>query len=427
MIHPDERMLELRYRALTPYRAGYLPSDLGSLYIGLRALRDRVEKQRQSVSDRIISPTVGELAQLIERDGIVRMYVDQMIREVPEKHRTVEDIPQLLAHLDHITRMAPEWESDPKKRHFFPLSALFAQMMMTSAGEAVFRNRALNGAIKRILQEWCCFLDSANSLYVLTPVMHDGRDGWLSAPAVEYNKLYDFVVPDKSAPHWGWPSFNAFFHREIQASKRPIAAPGNPKVITSANDGRVYKIARGVHENDRFWLKGQPYSLTDMVAGSAYVDRFIDGDVFQSFLSGADYHRWRSPIDGIVRQAYVVDGLMFSNATAHDASAGTNSQGYETSVNTRGLVFIESDDPVIGMVCCIPVGITEISSVSLSVKRGDLVKKGDELGYFSYGGSSMALVFQPGAINHFTVPPPANGDWEHGAPIQVNAQIAMAN
>jgi phosphatidylserine decarboxylase len=427
MTNQDERTLDLRYRALMPYRAGYLPSDLESLHICLRALKERVENQYKNVSHRVVSPTVGELEQLIERDGIVRMYVDQMIYEVPGKYRTVEDIPQLLAHLDHITRTAPEWESDPKKRNFFPLSLLFSHMMMTAAGEAAFRNHALNDAIRRILQEWCCFLDSANSLYVINKVMPDGRDGWLSEPAIKYNKLDEFVAPDKSAAHWGWRSFNAFFHREIQASKRPIAAPGNPKVITSANDGTVYKIVRGVQEQDQFWIKGQPYSLTNMLAGSAYVDRFIDGDVFQSFLSGADYHRWHAPIDGIVRQAYVVDGLMFSNAQAHDPSTGTNSQGYETSVNTRGLVFIESDDPVIGMVCCMPVGITEISSVSMSVKRGDQVKKGDELGYFSYGGSSMALVFQPGAIDHFTVPSPPHGDWKHGVPIQVNAQIAQAN
>jgi hypothetical protein len=36
---------------------------------------------------------------------------------------------------------------------------------------------------------------------------------------------------------------------------------------------------------------------------------------------------------------------------------------------------------------------------------GERVKKGKELGYFSYGGSSLSLVFQRGAIDRFTVPP----------------------
>jgi phosphatidylserine decarboxylase len=62
------------------------------------------------------------------------------------------------------------------------------------------------------------------------------------------------------------------------------------------------------------------------------------------------------------------------------------------------------------------------------VKPGQQVKKGDELGCFSYGGSSMCLVFQPGAIDHFTVPPPLPVvDPTSGPAIQVNAQISIAN
>ena len=78
-----------------------------------------------------------------------------------------------------------------------------------------------------------------------------------------------------------------------------------------------------------------------------------------------------------MREAVVVDGLMFSNAeSAGPDPKGILSQGYQTSVNTRGLIFIESDDPVVGLVCCIPVGITEISSITIGVRRGDRVAQG---------------------------------------------------
>jgi phosphatidylserine decarboxylase len=120
---------------------------------------------------------------------------------------------------------------------------------------------------------------------------------------------------------------------------------------------------------------------------------------------------------------------MFSDAESAgaDPTAATYSQGYEASVNTRALVFIESPDPVLGMVCVIPIGITEISSVVIAVEEGAKVRKGDELGYFSYGGSGMCLVFQPGAIDQFTVPNrPAGNNPDEGPPIRVNAQIALA-
>ncbi len=93
-------------------------------------------------------------------------------------------------------------------------------------------------------------------------------------------------------------------------------------------------------------------------------------------------------------------------------------------VQTRETVF---RDPVIGMVCVIPIGITEISSVTFNVKKGDPVTKGQELGRFSYGGSSLAVVFQKGAVDRFTVPQNTSGNQDDGPPIYVNAELAIAN
>ncbi|HYM60492.1 MAG TPA: phosphatidylserine decarboxylase family protein [Thermoanaerobaculia bacterium] len=417
----SERAIEAKYRRQFGYLAGYLPRDRGAVDDFHRDLAKTLSKLKGEQRD---VPSVAALRRLIDVNGIIRMYVVQMIDEVPKKHRQIKSTDEMLAALNHIVRTAPLYTPIKKKQNFFPVSTLFTYMMMTPAGEAIFRNDIFNGAIRAILNEWCRFLDSRESQYVL----NTGVNGWLSPPAYKMNKLEEFIIPDKSAPHWGWESFNAYFHRQIKPECRPVDAPNDPKVIVSANDGTVYMIAREVKRSDAFWIKGQPYSLVNMLNNTEYVDRFVGGDVFQSFLSGADYHRWRSPIAGTVRYAKVVDGLMFSDAESagYDPTAGTYSQGYEASVNARGLVFIESDDPVIGLVCVIPIGITEISSVTIQVKPGDRLKKGDELGYFSYGGSSMALVFQPGAIKRFTVKQ-RHGNPDDGPPIKVNARIAIAN
>ncbi len=416
MIEFNERLLDAKYHASFGYQSGYLPLDRQALSPWLRNLRDKVYRQRHDEPGRPIDPSVAALAELINRDGVVRMYVERMIYEVPQAHQTIKNVCDLLAHLDYITRSAPEWENDPSKRHFFPMSSLFAYMMMTESGEAVFRNTTFNDAIRQILKAWCNFLDSPDSRYVL----NSGPNGWLSEKARRYNKLDEFVIPEG-----GWPSFNAFFHREIKASERPIAAPEDPKVIISPNDGLVYRIARGVKVQDRFWLKSQPYSLSDMLAGH-YLGDFEGGDVFQSYLSGADYHRWHSPVAGVVQHVEVIDGLMFSNlASEGNDIKGMGSQGYYTAVNTRGLTVIKSVDPSIGMVCVIPVGITEISSITNIVQEGDLVSKGQEIGRFSYGGSSIAVVFQRGAVNYYSVVAPYFPD--QPVPIKVNSQIAAAN
>ena len=52
-----------------------------------------------------------------------------------------------------------------------------------------------------------------------------------------------------------------------------------------------------------------------------------------------------------------------------------------------------------------PIGMAEVSSSVLldKIKEGYRVKKGEELGYFQYGGSTYCLVFRPGVIKKFLV------------------------
>lgn len=417
----NEAEIEARYRRSFGYRAGYLPRDRRSIDAWHRELRVRLASGAPEPCD-----AVARLGELIETNPIIRMYVSEMIDQVPDDHKVVHDIPELLQALELITVTAPLYNQDPNQRNAFPMSALFTYMMMTPAGEAVFRHDDFNRGLKGVLQKWCTYLDSPQSAEVL----NEGPYGWLSPFAYQDMKLYEFEL-DRSLPHWGFTSYNDYFHRQIRPEARPIAAPDDPRVIISPNDGNLVTIARDIKPQDQFWLKAEPFSLVDMLNRSEHWERFIGGYVFQSFLSGANYHRWRAPIDGTVRKAHVVDGLMFSEAESagFDPSAGVLSEGYDATVNTRGLVFIESDDPQIGMVCVIPIGITEISSVQIQVEEGQRLKKGDELGFFSYGGSSMAIVFQRSAIDHFTVPTPPPlpvVDPTSGPPLFANAQIAVA-
>jgi phosphatidylserine decarboxylase len=436
---------DARYQQLYGTLGGYLPADREALHAWHLELKAAVQQSRVVRAASVVEreapgvppapprwdPAVEALAQQIESSGVLRMLVTEMIDEVPADKRVIENVSELLNHLDFITRLAPRWESDPTKRIFFPMSALFAEMMMDRAGEDAFRYPPFNDAIRAILGAWCRYLDSSASRHVL----NTGPNGWLCSDAYKYNQLQEFVIPDPSAPYWGWESYNAFFHREIKAAERPIAAPNDPKVIVSPNDGTLYRIARNVQATDSFWLKGEPYSLRDMLGGTKYLGRFVGGWVFQSYLSGADYHRFHAPVDGKVLDAVVVDGLMFSNLV-NDIS-GVASQAYYTAVNTRGLTFIQADDPAIGVVCVMPVGITEISSMTLTARPGTHVRKGDELGFFSFGGSTVAVLFEPTAIKRFVVSAPADHPLagrqpvtaDAATPVQVlvNSAIAQAN
>ena len=62
-------------------------------------------------------------------------------------------------------------------------------------------------------------------------------------------------------------------------------------------------------------------------------------------------------------------------------------------VSVRHIFIIEMDDGSGRCVAVIEIGMTEVSSCKPTVSEGDYVKKGDQLGYFQFGGSSYALVF----------------------------------
>lgn len=364
-----------------------------------------------------LRPTVQALSDYLSchgGDGIARMYASNMLEEFRQGvidglgiDPSFETVEQWLQCINYVIQRAPEYEGQ-----HFPLSKLFVFFMYTPSGAVLFRLERFNVLMTAVLQAWCVYLDSPDSKKVLNPSLQTpAQDGWLSPASQTSNCLEQCVnfqyKDDPEKPYWGFCSYNDFFHRQIDLVQyRPLAGEGDDKVIVSANDGTVYRLARNVKLCDKFWTKGQEYSLIDMLEGSPYIESFIEGDVLQSFLDGSDYHRWHAPISGTVIEARVISGLTFSELRSEglDLSAGTESQGYQAMVNTRGLIVIENS--TIGKVVVLPIGITEISSVTFTVKVGQQVGKGEELGYFSYGGSSMALVFQKGMIQAFVAQEP---------------------
>ncbi|WP_372410138.1 phophatidylserine decarboxylase associated domain-containing protein [Streptomyces luteireticuli] len=413
--------IEARYRNSYGRAAGYLPGDRRAV----EAWQADLARRARARTDGHV-PSVQKLAELLGKDKELADLVTQTVKEALRLHdQGVRNTEEMLAALDLVTGTAPEYRLDPKQRIFFPMSALFVYMMATKSGNELFKHQQFNKALRGILKAWCEFLDSPRSRYVL----HDGPEGWLGQAAYEQFKLYEFDYRPEAA-YGGFASYNAFFHRPIKPEFRPNGALHDLRAVVSANDGKVVRVYPNAQlDVPKIEVKAQPYSLDLMLGKYRKKGDFAGGDIFQSFLSGADYHRWHAPVDGVVEYVEKVPGLQFSELydTDHvDPSAGTLSQGYQANVNTRGIVVIRSESPDIGKVCVVPVGITEISSVDITVQEGDRVTRGDEIGRFSYGGSSMCLVFQPGRVE-FTVPPGRKdvvGD--DGAPVFVNGTIARA-
>jgi phosphatidylserine decarboxylase len=225
----------------------------------------------------------------------------------------------------------------------------------------------------------------------------------------------------------GFSSWNDFFTRRFTPGARPVHEPGNSKAIVSACEASPYAIAHGVQRHDRFWLKSQPYSLEEIFTGREIelAKRFVGGSIYQAYLGATYYHRWHAPVAGCIRKAYRVDGTYYSDleAEGRDPHGLNDSQGYTTAVAARAIVVIEADDAALGQVGCVFVGMAEVSSCVIDALPGQHVEKGDELGYFQFGGSTYCLIFEPDVIQAFGPQPPFSSD---AAPIPVNAYLATA-
>ena len=404
----------------------WLPRNQDALETWLEAFSNRVEAKPGPVK---LHPVMLEFKELIETDPVVRLYITEMISQVPHnrKYRKnhLKNYDQMLRLINEVLTQAPDYNTTELVGA--PMNAIIDWSMGTRAGFAAFRNDQVNAIFRKILNVWCGFLSSPESRYVL----NDSPQGWKSADAQKQMKIEEYQY-DPQDQYWGFKSWNDFFTRRFKPGQRPIADPDNDKVIVNACESAPYNIAHNVKRHDQFWIKAQPYSLQDMLANDESVGEFVGGTVYQAFLSALNYHRWHSPVSGRIVKAFVKEGTYYSEADSEgeDPAGPNNSQGYITQVATRALIFIQADDPVIGLMCMMPVGMAEISSCvihSKFTKPGQQVKKGEELGYFQYGGSTHCLIFRPGVIANFSlsaIPEPLNPN----PPLALlGTQIATAN
>nr|WKF55631.1 Phosphatidylserine decarboxylase proenzyme [Paraburkholderia busanensis] len=366
---------------------------------------------------------VEALAALVQGDPVLRMDMTRAIAQA--RHAGYElgyaSIDELMVIIDYLMTYAPPF-SETSLIHC-PLNAVLDWPMCMPSGYALFRDPALNAQLKRLLNCWCGFLSGPHSREHLST---SSPDGWFSPEADRKIDMSQFIYdPDK--PYWGFASWNDFFTRRFRPQARPVDEPRNDKLIVSACEAAPYKLQHDVKLHDTFWIKSQPYSLLDMFtpSESKLAQRFVGGSVYQAFLSAFNYHRWHAPVSGVVVKAYAVDGSYYSDADAEGEDPGglNDSQGYITAVAARAVVVIESDDPAIGHVGCVFVGMADVSSCVIEALPGQHLDKGDELGFFQYGGSTCCMVLEPGVIRNFIPQPPYD---DTASPVKVNTRIAMA-
>lgn len=181
-------------------------------------------------------------------------------------------------------------------------------------------------------------------------------------------------------------SFNDFFIRKLKESARPLAS--EPALIPA--DGR-YLVYPDIHSCEGFVVKGVKFELSKLLGDVALASQFAEGSLVIARLCPSDYHRFHFPCNGVVGKSRLINGFLFSvNPIAIKKNIHIFTE------NKRVITQIDSDS--FGPVLFIEVGAAGVGSIHQTFLPNHYYNKGAEKGFFSFGGSSIIILFQPNRI-----------------------------
>ncbi len=314
------------------------------------------------------APVVEDLGTLLDERPALRRALAAAI-ENAELHE-VPDTTAFLAYLDDLST------SIPVERQLVAGAIKLHYIINQAPDDLLNESEAFNAWLKRFVQAYGDFLDSPASVAQL--------DTFTTLP--NYN-VDDYVVSPS-----GWLTFNQFFAREIKPGKRPIAEPRNDRVIVSPADA-VFMGHWPIEEDSTITVKGATWRIDELLDGSPYADAFRGGTYMHSFLYVDDYHRYHVPVGGELKEVRNISGRVYLDVIREpDGSFGIVDGDTYQFRQERGLVVIDS--PEVGLVAVLPIGMSFVSSVNLTPDVGATLQKGDEFGFFLFGGSDIVLLFQ---------------------------------
>lgn len=186
-------------------------------------------------------------------------------------------------------------------------------------------------------------------------------------------------------------SFNDFFTRKLKPGVRSVSS--DESTFVSPSDGKI--SAYPISSSLCFSVKGVEYTVADILGasskklkeeerekGKAIASLFTEGTALVIRLSPENYHRYHFPVDSVCEDSYEVPGIFLTvNPIIHGYRKvyRENSRFVSLFLTEKNFSFV-----------MIEVGALNVGKI---VNHPVLVgHKGEEKGYFSFGGSSIVLL-----------------------------------
>ena len=284
-----------------------------------------------------------------------------------------------------------------------PQAFYFMNKLQSKSGKAeIYSKEIFNWTVKFIMERGR-FMDSKESTYYMKE--------WLQfiGPSIK-----DFIIPKG-----GYQTFNEFFSRSLnpKTNPRPISNPDDDSIVVASGDTEINFIESDITLKTSLPVKTREINVSDLLNNSKYAKNFVGGTALSCVLMPTNYHRYHAPVSGMLVEGMdvpgIYNGIMDGEHWFNEGDIGESDTNFSIFEDFHRAYFIIQTKNY-GCVAMIPVGLNTISSIHPSlinhhssyVAPGGKpipVKKGQELGYFAYGGSLNILLFEPGVLGSISV------------------------
>jgi len=208
----------------------------------------------------------------------------------------------------------------------------------------------------------------------------------LSLPSISnFIKNYSIKMEEFVTPADGFKSFNDFFIRKFKPTAR--AFPAEPKKLGAMAEGRL-SVFPILNTKTKVFVKGVEVSLTELVGempDTKQIADFEGGHVWVFRLCPVDYHRFHFPDAGDVKAVWRLgDKLDSVNPWALQQDPRLMLK------NERVISLFDSQN--MGSMILVEVGALCVGTIKQTYGTGKPVERGEEKGYFEFGGSTVILI-----------------------------------
>lgn len=175
-------------------------------------------------------------------------------------------------------------------------------------------------------------------------------------------------------------SFNDFFYRKLKPATRPIGdglvSPADAKLIAFES----------IDELGSFFIKGNDFTLQRFLRDDSLAAKYKNASLLIFRLAPNDYHRFHFPYAGHASDVTQVSGSYFSVSpyAIYENFAKVFCE------NKREYMTLQTQDK--GDILLAPVGATMVGTIIETYTPNQEVQKGDEMGYFAFGGSTVVMI-----------------------------------